>query len=67
MPLATGSEEAKLKSGGEVNLAGFGKFTVAGRAAREGTNPSTDQKLQIKSSKSPASKAGNSLKEAVNS
>jgi len=31
---------AELKKGGEVSLAGFGKFTVSNRAAREGRNPS---------------------------
>lgn len=60
------SIEGELKSGGEVNLTGFGKFTVTERAAREGVNPQTGQKMQIKASKSPAFKAGNSLKEALN-
>lgn len=60
------SIEGELKSGGEVNLTGFGKFTVNERAAREGVNPQTGQKMQIKASKTPAFKAGNSLKEALN-
>jgi DNA-binding protein HU-beta len=60
------SIEGELKSGGEVNLTGFGKFTVSERAAREGVNPQTGQKMQIKASKSPAFKAGNSLKESIN-
>ena len=59
------SIEGELKSGGEVNLTGFGKFTVTERSAREGVNPQTGQKMQIKASKSPAFKAGNSLKEAL--
>lgn len=61
------SIEGELKSGGEVNLTGFGKFTVTERAAREGVNPSTGKKMQIKASKSPTFKAGNGLKESVNS
>ena len=59
------SIEGELKSGGEVNLTGFGKFTVTQRSAREGVNPQTGQKMQIKASKSPAFKAGHSLKEAL--
>jgi nucleoid DNA-binding protein len=49
-----------------VQIAGFGKFKVNERAAREGRNPATGDKMQIKASKSPAFSAGNSLKEAVN-
>lgn len=48
-----------------MNLTGFGKFFVSERAARQGTNPSTGKKMQIKASKSPSFKAGNSLKEAI--
>jgi DNA-binding protein HU-beta len=58
--------EDELKGGGEVQIAGFGKFKVNERAAREGRNPATGDKMQIKASKSPAFSAGNSLKEAVN-
>lgn len=50
-----------------MNLTGFDKFSVAERGAREGTNPSIGQKMQIKSSKSPALKAGSGLRESVNS
>jgi DNA-binding protein HU-beta len=58
--------EKELGSGGEVQIPGFGKFKVNERAAREGRNPATGQKMQIKASKSPSFSAGNSLKEAVN-
>jgi DNA-binding protein HU-beta len=58
--------EGELKSGGEVQIPGFGKFKVNERAAREGRNPATGEKMQIKASKSPSFSAGNSLKEAVN-
>lgn len=62
--LATVEEE--LRSGGEVQIPGFGKFKVTERPAREGRNPATGEKMQIKASKSPSFSAGNSLKEAVN-
>lgn len=58
--------EDELKRGGEVNITGFGKFKVNKRAAREGRNPATGEKMQIKASKSPSFSAGNALKEAIN-
>lgn len=60
------SVEAELASGGEVNLTGFGKFSVSERGARKGRNPQTGEAVDIAASKTPAFKAGNSLKEAVN-
>src|SRR5438874_13019625 len=41
----------ELAAGGEVALAGFGKFSVSHRAARQGRNPSTGQTIQIAASK----------------
>lgn len=58
--------EKELKSGGEVNITGFGKFKVNERATREGVNPQTGEKMQIKASKSPSFSVGNALKEALN-
>lgn len=58
--------EQELKGGGEVNITGFGKFKVKERVAREGVNPQTGKKMQIKASKSPSFSAGNALKEALN-
>ena len=57
---------AVLKSGGEVRLLGFGSFSVADRAARQGRNPATGATIQIAASKQPRFKAGKGLKEAVN-
>ena len=54
-----------LKSGDKVVFTGFGSFEVTERAAREGRNPSTGEKLQIKASKAPKFKAGKGLKDAV--
>ncbi len=55
-----------LKKGEKVTLVGFGTFDVAKRAAREGVNPQTRQKIKIKASKAPRFKAGKALKVAVN-
>lgn len=55
-----------LVNGGEVNLSGFGKFSVADRAAREGRNPQTGESISIPASKAPKFKAGKAFKDAVN-
>ena len=56
----------QLKAGQKIQLVGFGTFEVADRAAREGRNPLTGEKMQIKASKAPKFKAGKALKDAVN-
>ena len=55
-----------LKKGDEVRLVGFGTFAVAERAASEGRNPRTGQKITIPASKQPKFKAGKGLKDSVN-
>ncbi len=54
-----------LQSGDEVRLVGFGTFAVAERAASEGRNPRTGDKIQIPASKQPKFKAGKGLKDSV--
>lgn len=54
-----------LKDGGEVSVSGFGKFEVSERAARQGVNPATGEKIQIAASKAPKFKPAKALKEAV--
>ena len=49
----------------EVNITGFGKFYVSERAAREGINPQTKEKIQISATKVPLFKASKGLKEKV--
>ena len=56
----------ELKKGEKIQLVGFGTFEVTERAAREGRNPLTGEKMQIKASKAPNFKAGKALKDAVN-
>lgn len=56
----------ELIAGGEVNLIGFGKFSVKSRAARKGRNPRTGEEIQLPAKKLPHFTAGKSLKQAVN-
>jgi len=62
-----GAISGELAGGSEVRLVGFGTFSVASRAATEGRNPRTGEKIQIPASKQPKFKAGKALKDAVNS
>jgi len=55
----------ELKKGNDVELAGLGKFTVKKRAARQGVNPKTGEKIKIAAAKVPGFKAAKALKEAV--
>ena len=56
---------AELKKGWEVNITGFGNFKVSERAARNGVNPRTGEKIKIAATKTPVFRAGKTLKEAV--
>ena len=55
----------ELKKGEKIQLVGFGTFEVSERAAREGKNPQTGEKIKIDACKVPAFKAGKALKDAV--
>ena len=59
--------EDGLAAGHEIAITGFGKFTVAHRDARQGTNPATGESMHIAASKSPRFSAGARLKDAVKS
>jgi DNA-binding protein HU-beta len=54
-----------LKRGDRVQITGFGTFEVRERQARTGVKPGTSERIQIAASKSPAFKAGKSLKDSV--
>ena len=55
-----------LRTGQEVNISGFGSFSVSDRAARMGVNPQNpQQKIQIPATKVPKFRAGKGLKDAV--
>ena len=62
--LATMSEQ--LAAGGEVSIAGFGKFSVTHRAARQGRNPSTGQTIHISASKAAKFSPASALKKRLN-
>ena len=55
-----------LKSGNNVQLVGFGTFTVAQRSARTGRNPQTGKEITIPAKKVAKFKVGKALDEAVN-
>jgi DNA-binding protein HU-beta len=59
--------EEALASGSEVNITGFGKFSVAERAARRGVNPATGEPMAIAASRAARFSAGAKLKQAVKS
>ncbi|BCX15822.1 MAG: SPBc2 prophage-derived DNA-binding protein HU 2 [Candidatus Parcubacteria bacterium] len=54
-----------LSRGEEVSIPGFGTFRVSKRAAREGINPRTGEKIHIPASTKPKFRAAKALKEAV--
>ena len=56
-----------LKAGDDVRLVDFGTFSVNRRAASEGRNPRTGEKIQIPASNVVKFKAGKGLKDSVNS
>ncbi len=54
-----------LKTGDSVNFTGFGKFSAAPRAARQGVNPRTGERVQIAATIVPKFSAGSQLKAAL--
>jgi DNA-binding protein HU-beta len=56
----------ELATGRDVAIAGFGKFGVADRAAREGRNPATGETIQIAASRAAKFSAAAALKSQLN-
>lgn len=54
-----------VAKGDSVSLIGFGTFKASARAAREGKNPKTGEKLTIAATTVPKFSAGASFKTAV--
>ena len=52
-----------LLAGEKVQLVGFGTFEVRAKAAREGINPKTKEKVKIPAVKAPVFKAGKAYKD----
>ncbi len=55
----------ELQAKGTVAFTGFGTFSTSDRAARQGVNPATGERIQIAATTVPKFKAGKSLKDAV--
>ncbi len=55
-----------LMAGDSVTFTGFGKFSTSRRAARQGVNPRTGEKVWIKEATVPKFSAGSNLKAQVN-
>lgn len=61
-----GSIENSLKAGDKAAFVGFGTFSTSVRKAREGRNPLTGDKIQIKEKTMVKFKAGKALGDSVN-
>lgn len=57
--------EDAVKANDKVQLVGFGTFESRERAAREGKNPRTGEKITIAASKVPAFKVGKAFKDLL--
>ncbi|HXX38686.1 MAG TPA: HU family DNA-binding protein [bacterium] len=55
-----------LRRGEKVTVVGFGTFQVKTRAARDGRNPKTGDRIRIPLRKVPSFTAGKDLKSEVN-
>lgn len=55
-----------LAHGDRVQVPGFGTFQISDRAARQGLNPKTKQRITIPASKGVRFKPGKALKDSVN-
>lgn len=56
---------SELEAGNKVTIPGFGTFLKKERAARKGTNPSSQVKIDIPARTFPFFKAGKTLKERI--
>ncbi len=54
-----------LQNNGDITLVGFGSFTVADRAERQGLNPKTKEPITIPAARVPKFKPGKALKDAL--
>lgn len=58
--------KAKVKAGEKVDIAGFGSFQVADRAARNARNPITGEPVAVPAKKVPKFKASKTFKDELN-
>lgn len=57
--------EEEVKQGNDVQIIGFGTFTSADRAAREGRNPQTGEPITLAARRVPKFKPGKTFKEML--
>ena len=57
--------QGAVKADDKVQLVGFGTFESKARAAREGKNPQTGEKIKIAACKVPSFKAGKAFKDLL--
>ncbi len=57
---------SELEKKNDVQLIGFGTFTVGERAERTGRNPKTKEEIKIPAATVPKFKPGKALKDRVN-
>ena len=62
----TNSIIGALAKGDKVEIRGFGSFRVRHRAAKEGRNPKTGEKVYVEPKKVPFFKTGKDFREIVN-
>ena len=55
-----------LRKGDDVRIVGFGTFSAAKRAAREGRNPRTGESVEVEEKWIPFFKTGKELRERLN-
>jgi len=58
--------QTNMESGDNVQLVGFGTFSVTERAGREGRNPATGKSMMIPAKKVVKFKPGKTLSDAAN-
>ena len=63
---AFGAIAGELAAKREVAIAGFGKFSVSERTARQGVNPATGERIQIAASTAAKFSAAAALKKQLN-
>ncbi|MES2023359.1 MAG: HU family DNA-binding protein [Patescibacteria group bacterium] len=54
-----------MKKGDEVSVAGFGIFSVKGRAARMARNPKTGEQVKVEAKRVPKFRPAKALKDMV--
>lgn len=62
----TSSVMEAVKKDDKVNLVGFGTFSLSKRAARDGRNPQTGERIRIKAANIPKFKPGKQFKDFIN-